>query len=113
MIASEHRLPLMRFTTGETQLVKMHEMDYDTNKPLDLTGATSTLSLCYFEDKDFKLFKKIGRVKTDGSGLVEFIIDSTDTENLEEGSYLIQRELILADGHVSVIEGEWFLKKGV
>ncbi len=113
MILSEHRLPTYEFVTGETQVVKMHEYNGDTGELLDLTDATAQLILCYFEDKSFPLFTKTGTISQARLGFVEFIIDSEDTESLEEGRYLIQRQLVLSDGTVSVVEGEWFLRKGV
>ncbi len=109
----EYRLPLLEFFTGETQRIIMHELDNDTHQPLDLTGATAIFIVCYFEDKTFPLFTKTGTISQDRSGRVEFLIQDEDTENLEEGSYLVQRELVLPNGMTSIIEGEWFLRKGV
>ncbi len=112
-ILGNHKLPTQEFFTGETPLIKMYEKDGDTNQPLDLTNATSTLRLCYFEDKSFVVMTKVGTIKQPTLGYVEFQMYEDDTSNLEEGSYLIQRELVLQDGTVSIVEGEWFLRKGV
>ncbi len=62
-ILGNHKLPTQEFFTGETPLIKMYEKDGDTNQPLDLTGATSTLRLCYFEDKSFVVMMKVGIIR--------------------------------------------------
>ena len=113
VVSGVYKLPAQEFFTGETPLIKMYEKNGDTNQPLNLVGATSTLRLCYFEDKSFVIMTKVGTIKEPLLGYVEFQMHENDTNNLEEGSYLIQRELVLSDGTVSIVEGEWFLRKGV